>query len=150
MGGRGTDITHTTSKRFLIKSDIEKRPREFKTHGSIDGIKVVSRDHGATALPRVAGTSDAYFAKNPKTGAIEQLRIYDKNKNPLFDIDIESRHGANFSTHVHPWINAHFERPTRLEPEPFSSAKIPNRFRIAVSHAIEENKRTLKERTPMN
>lgn len=142
MGGRGTAIKHTL--RWQIKSDEKHLAREFKTRGFIDGIKVISRDHGKTALPRIAATSDAYFAKNPQTGAIEQLRVYDKNRNPRFDIDIESQHKGEFSTHVHEWTNAHLEHAHRHEPVPLDKANVPARYRDAVARAIEENRKSAK------
>lgn len=98
MGGKGAKFENGKYKEQLWKQDTD--------YGTICGIKVLKRVHGdSVSLPyRSVKPSTAYISLTKKTKMFKQLRVFDANRNPIYDIDY-SPHDGKVSLHIHYFVD---------------------------------------------
>ena len=96
MGSRGS----------FLESGGFNTPAKWHTVDYIDGIKVLSpKDPKASiSLPDRSNTPGTAYLKISSDGTFSQLKVFGKDRLPIFDIDYGIHQGKK-SLHIHYFIN---------------------------------------------
>lgn len=93
MGGKGAKLINGKYEQQLWKTD-EKVKR-------ICGIKVLKRvDDSSVSLPYHSVKPATSYISLSKKGMFKQLRVFDTDRNPVYDIDY-GPHAVKISLHIH-------------------------------------------------
>jgi hypothetical protein len=92
MGSRGS----------FLESGGFSTPAKWHTVDYVDGIKVLEPKNGKSSrsLPERSNTPGTSYLLYRKNGNFDQLRVFDENRMPRFDIDY-GIHDGKKSLHVH-------------------------------------------------
>lgn len=108
MGSRGS----------FLESGGFSTPAKWHTVNYIDGIKVLApKDPKASlTLPERSKTPGTSYLLYRKDGVFAQLRVFDENRMPKFDIDY-GMHDGKKSFHVHYYVDGiRSKQPEFLHP----------------------------------
>ena len=108
MGGRGA---------FLESGGFEG-PLLWKGNNEIDGVKVLELidPRKRTSLPERSNTPETAYISLDREGSFKQLRVFDQNRMPLFDIDTnEVDHIPTL--HIHYYVDGQRQRTHMPVPE---------------------------------
>lgn len=92
MGSRGS----------FLESGGFSTPAKWQTVDYVDGIKVLApkNDKASMSLPERSNTPGTSYLSYRKDGIFDQLRVFENDRIPIFDIDYGVHQGEK-SLHIH-------------------------------------------------
>ena len=101
MGSRGS----------FLESGGFRAPAGWHTVDYADGIKVLEpiNSKASRSLPERSNTPGTAYVLYRRDGTFDQLRVFGKDRKPVFDIDY-GKHQGTYSLHVHYFKNGEREK----------------------------------------